>query len=710
MAYQLTERPHRIAFSNNPIRYVFNISNPDTLGSAMDIELYTIGINESLFGNDDGVLVTKQLLYPNPDGTVYFYCEDFLNSFLDWELPALLTNDIIAVKKQIRKYYIKYRQVTKGNPSPEWATERFNQRIVLKGGIAKEKFDRNNFFINYLPGKKPFLTWQPQGHFIGQEERRYLTYLHDDDLFGNVPNLVLKARVVYTDGAEDVTQLNFPSLNDSILFHVPAGLQQLGLYNLQPDKQVWYYDVSVEDQFSEVYAAPYRLYADYHKYYDVFSFIYHNSLGGFDTLRIRGDYDIEITVNSTEIQQATGGDFGTILPTENATINISKYETFTGDAGWMNTRAQQEACQELLLSDGIYRVVNNRWLKVMNLQKTQPMGAKEDTKWSFPLKWRYTFDNSQFTPSDLDFGAGVNDEAPGLLYGTCTAPSTLFATLVVNNLDGNLYRFTWNAVVNALGYVLGYKKNDADVWTEGEVTDPTVDINFTDPGEYSWRVRTQCGEEDYSGYTYGAGFEVVITAKMCSAPDSVSVMLLSLDGDNATVKFFWPAVAGVFGYVLYYKEFGTPDYAWNAVPVSTNSYTIVLKKDSQYQYKVLSNCNGQGDFSGFVYGDNFVPSAMVGSCNGPTNLSVRTDSAISQQTYAIYGFRVADFSWTNAAGVDSYEIQLRVKGTTTWYIQNNIQSVYSYSVPPGQTIEWRLRSNCTGGGFSNFVNGPDFNT
>jgi hypothetical protein len=698
MAYQLLQRPYKFSFSKNPIRYQFNITNPNAPGSALDVQLYGYGINETLNASQ---LIYNTTLYPNPDGSINFDCEDYLDSFTDWQLPDLGNDNVQSITSQIKKFYVKYRQITKDNPSPAWVTDEYDVRIVIKGGIAKEKWDRNNFFINYMPTAKPFMTWIPDGHFIGTEERRYLTYFHDDVA---APALYLKARVVYTDGAEDTVTKNFPSLNDTLLFHVPAGLQQLGLYALQPTKKIWYYDVWVEDGSNNIYAKTYRVYADYRKYYDVFSFIYHTSLGGMDTLRIRGDYDVEIVLSNTEIQQATGGDFSMAkLPTENATVNISKYEKYTGDAGWMNTQRQQDACQDMLLSDGVYRVINNKWLRVVNLAKSQVMGGKSDTKWSFPLQWRYTYDNSQYTPANLDFGPGTNAEAPGLVYGMCTAPNNLMVVFVGDVAGGKKYTFSWDPVADGIGYELELtlagvvKANQTPVGN-------SVDIVIADGGAYNWRLRTKCGPEDYSGYTNGPGFDVVFAATVCTAPSNLDVILMNIDVNNASVKFTWPAVAGVVGYIIEWREYGAT--AWFAQFVAGTNYTTNLKPNVQYERRVKSQCNNTPDYSGYTYGDPFIPSNMIGSCNPPNGLAAQIIAS------GFFGQRIVELRWNAADSAASYQAQYREQGALNWIIKDNITDVKTFTdfLPSGKTYEWRVRTNCTGSGFSNFVNGPDFNT
>jgi len=854
MAYQLIERPHKFSFSKNPVRYVFNITNPAAAGCALEIELYSLAIGSLTL---PGTLITRQTLTPNPDGSLEFYCEDFLNSFLDWELPNLTNNDILACTSQIAKFYIRYRQTTKNNPSPPYATEEENVRIVLKGGVAKEKFDRNNFFINYLPANKPFLTWLPDRHFVGTEERRYLTYFHysgdqltdvlqeiiykenmewaassnsgnidvaspnnpkeglldieatdsedgnevtligagvvlpdfntllfdirskgpwdpgekiifsfynEVTLIGSVeladgdygfdsanvddyqtisipiafldsadrlkitrdgvttigfyldniilkqleelpPVLKLKGRAVWTDGTQETVTIDFPLLSESLLFHCPAGLDQLGLAGLHPDKKMWYYDVSVEDDAGNVFALPYRLYADHRKYYNVFSFIYHNSLSGIDTLRIRGEYDLEINRDFTEIQKATGGNFSNeILPTENGAINISKFEVYKGDAGLMNTKRQQDACQDLLLSENVYRVIFNRWLRVVNMQKNQPMGATDDTKWIFPLQWRYTFDNTQYTPFNKDFGAGSNTEDPGAVYGQCTAPTDLAVEFVGPDGGGKQYHFSWNAVIGAESYEVQYTDILTGAWiTIGLPATNELDYTFeTVEGDYSWRVRTKCGEDDYSGYANGPGFHITEDSFACAGPDigSLSTTLQNIDDTNATVRLAWGAVGGVLGYIVEWRVYNTG--AWNTAFTAALFYDVTVPNDAQYEWRVKSQCNDTPDYSGYTYGPHFIPANMVGTCNGPSGLNA--------EVFIFSFFALTRFFWVNAPAVTDYNLQYREVATTTWSEVNNINSGYSTFVDKFKTYEWRVRSNCAAGGFSGWMNGPNFNS
>ncbi|OLY92288.1 hypothetical protein SAMN05444008_11554 [Cnuella takakiae] len=711
MSYRILERPYKFSYAANPVLYRFDVANPEAPGCAIEIELRTVPITGTVTDTDWGVLISRQTLYPGADGVVNFYCQDYLNSYMDWHVAELASNEVVAVTTQIRKYYIRHRQIQKGNTSPAWNSDSANLLTVLKGGVAKEKWDRNNFFVSYLVANKPFLTWQPADELIGLEERRYLTYFHHYD---TTPELRLKARVVYQDGATDTVTKAFPPLSASLLFHLPAGLKQLGLFGLQPGKKVWFYDVSVEDDGGNVYAKPYRLYADYRPYYNAFSFIYANSLGGIDSMRVRGDYDIEIQREYTEVEKAGGDYAGELLPTERAVINISKYEVYKGDAGMLNTPRMQEAMQDMLLSDFVLREIAGRWLRVMHMQKTQPMGGTDDTVWSFPLQWRYTFNNSQFTPLGINLGAAV-EVAPPDDFSVCTPPSGLqfeYIEAVPAQL-AHRYRFTWNEVLAAEGYEL--EVNNGSTWSAPIfAATNTALILLEIDNQYSWRVRTKCGDGDYSAYTVGPGIDIVSTAPACSAPINLETELVTIDQTTATMQFKWSQVPGVLEYVLEWRQSGSGDWQSKVVAQAAPPTTIQagFLRDGGYEWRVRSKCNAAGDYSGYAYGETFVPSNLLGSCTPPTNLSVTIDrSTIGKARAQILGYFIPIFQWTAAQAASSYEWQLREKGTNgAWLTQNNVQSGMMGNALVNRNWEWRVRTNCTGGGFSQFINGPEFNT
>ena len=156
----LSERPHQYCFSKNEIRYVFDIADPDRAGLFLQVKLFVATMDGAF-----EILHTFEGLKPTAAGKVVLPIHAYIDSKLRYVLP-----DITATKtdagNQLCRFYIHYREVEDATPDPAWTeTESANERIAMKGGIEKHKAARNNFFINYFTGAKPFMTWQPANRF-----------------------------------------------------------------------------------------------------------------------------------------------------------------------------------------------------------------------------------------------------------------------------------------------------------------------------------------------------------------------------------------------------------------------------------------------------------------------------------------------------------------------------------------------------------------
>ncbi|MCC6459503.1 MAG: fibronectin type III domain-containing protein [Saprospiraceae bacterium] len=89
--------------------------------------------------------------------------------------------------------------------------------------------------------------------------------------------------------------------------------------------------------------------------------------------------------------------------------------------------------------------------------------------------------------------------------------------------------------------------------------------------------------------------------------------------------------------------------------------------------------------------------AAAASCQAPTALSANNISGAN-----------ATISWTAVTGANSYTLQWRTVGATTWTTLNNVSSPYQLTgLPASQNVEVAVRSNC-GSGSSNYSYGMIF--
>ena len=190
----------------------------------------------------------------------------------------------------------------------------------------------------------------------------------------------------------------------------------------------------------------------------------------------------------------------------------------------------------------------------------------------------------------------------------------------------------------------------------------------------------------------------------CSAPGSLSVTLLSIEtGVRADIKFSWPAVGGVVGYILDVRPTGTTVWGSLALGLVTEVILPFINPNEQYECRIRSICNVTPEYSGYVYGPAFIPSNLVGSCHSPTNLYVTMGGAFLSH-------RHVRFKWTNAPNAVSYQLLYRYNDVVNWTVVDNCQSGEDRNIHVSRNIVWKVRSNCSDGGVSAYANGPDFLT
>jgi hypothetical protein len=408
MATVITERPHKYSFSENEIRYKFSVSDPATVGAAVEVQIYTHAVTD--FGL--GALLVSFTLSPNNDGSIYCHIAPFLKSILAPSIPLPAGDTFQSASSQVKVFYIKYRQITEATPDPEWITDLANKFCVLMGGVEKMKFKRNNFFASYIPANKPFLTWRPLKQQVALGQPVFLTCL----VTSATNSITAKYKVYYTDGTTTDGFIQHDIyVATNILFHINATITNLNFIALDAAKRIHYYEVWVVDDNSVIITSKMRFYIDHRpaykkKYHD---FIFMNSLGGFDPLRVKGDITHSVEIGSGEVVEHILFDdnYNDVIPQpQYSNVGGSKTDIYKSDAGWQATRYLQETLVEMLLNRSdrpMLELIDGRWIGVRNIKKTQELNSSSDTTWSFPVEWTYAYDDTVFTPKEKMLGAGT---------------------------------------------------------------------------------------------------------------------------------------------------------------------------------------------------------------------------------------------------------------------------------------------------------------
>jgi hypothetical protein len=469
----LTERPHIISFSKNEIRYVFQLTDLDRPGLFLQVKLLYAAI-----GSTPSILLQTFDMKQDSNGYVYLYISNFLDCLLDYVVPDFSAKYTTA-NDQACNYFIHYREITDADQDPDWieteATD-INPRQVIKGGIEKHKNSRNNFFINYLPVQKPFLTWQPSDRFIFPDENIFLSFLNTTNSTASYKILV---SAYNTDGATTAYTIAIPTLS-AFIVHMKADPATLAIA-AHLTGQLYYYEVSILNNSNERIVNPYRFYIEYRPSYYYYDLLYRNSLSGFDFARVRGDINETFQRESEEID----GGFNLNDWTDKTKMHESKHagltvrRSYKGDVGYQRSKKEQSALVELLVSTEIYHLINNRWVPVLTLNKDQDLGFFSDKKRSFPIEWCLSESNEVYTPIELGFGEGSLESETGTTGPPppdCIPITFVGSPKFPNGVIGVPYSYSFNVNgTTAISRIV----NDAPSWMTIGVTGNTVNATGT---------------------------------------------------------------------------------------------------------------------------------------------------------------------------------------------------------------------------------------
>ena len=395
----VAERPAQYNFSKNEIRYVFQMQNLDRPNLILQVKLLYAAMSATAFTE-----LLPFVLKPGSDGKVYLPLQSYLNSLLDYVLPAAGAAGVNA-DAQCCRFFVVYREIDDDHTNEPWISKEVaNERIAIKGGIEKYKHSRNNIFINYLQPLKKYLTWQPSGRFAFYDEPLYLSFINYSKA-----DFTLVVMIQHTDNT--TFTFSTPFAAGSFLYHVNVSALFLDLRN-KTAKQIWYYEVTIKHGV-DIIVNPYRLYVEYRPSYQVYDLVYHNSLGGLDTVRVNGSVEKQY---EKETETATGGpknDEWTshVRSAESFYSSIVLHKQYKGNIGLLRTRTkeQQEALTELFVTKSIYMLYNSKWIPLKHQLKSVNLGSRKNTTEGYPVEWELSETQQVWTP-DIPFGNGSDTE------------------------------------------------------------------------------------------------------------------------------------------------------------------------------------------------------------------------------------------------------------------------------------------------------------
>jgi hypothetical protein len=400
MAATIIERPYKYCFSKNEIRYVFSLDNLTRINLVLEVK---IKYKRTAATTDPIIDLATLQLVPNTDGLIYFPINKYLDSLLKYVVP-LVDHLVTPATQQTCFFWVEFRELSNVDIDTSFDdSESSTKRLAIKGGVSKEKFSRNNFFENVYNIEPFFFTWQPSGRFVFTNQPLFISSFFPNGSLLDSDSYKLVFDTMTIAGTTSRITKPLDTYAGKNLYHFNIGIH----FNSLPNNLHWF-DVSIINGANDVVIAAYRYYVQYRPIYNIYDLIWHNSLGGIDFARVRGDISWELEKNVDEGDAGFGLNeaMAIVKSAEMAQVAVNYSNKFKGDIGFLNTKKEQEALIELLITRSIYWQNDSRWIPCLNVQKSIALRKSSDELFNFPIEWNIAINNEVFTPVDFELGIG----------------------------------------------------------------------------------------------------------------------------------------------------------------------------------------------------------------------------------------------------------------------------------------------------------------
>lgn len=239
------------------------------VGNIPELIVQTEGLNMTVNISAGSTLILSESYTADAAGRVRVLLRDFLNEQLTFSLPA---GDLFEQTGTVRQFDI---ELIVGTDTEEISF------VAIKGGVDKALLDCSAYL------KEAWLTWQPQTKQVKDVDPEWLSYFA-------VEAATVKVKGYFSGGTSETVTLHELAAAKHYTINVTfSDIREL--FELQPI----YFDVWVENETIETYHQRYVLTTEAFDYEDLF--VFENSVGGLDTIRLTGE---KRAVNPVEVNAA----------------------------------------------------------------------------------------------------------------------------------------------------------------------------------------------------------------------------------------------------------------------------------------------------------------------------------------------------------------------------------------------------------------------
>ena len=380
MELLIIRQPNVAAFTGNPMQYSIGITPYSSLQQTLPLRVVVKIELEQIYGTGQYAEIDNLVLYPNSQGMVSFDVSEKVDAYLKYFTPPLQLRTITECAEQSKRYRISYYLTNDNLVLVPSATS--DVRFGIKGGTDPYLTYPSNLLAN---GSTLLTTaYQPdiREDLMQQGEYRFIYFL---------------ARGTLTPGAGDMPVLRaagFDTADDAEYVHPINTFTQWRVYCIPMTPHVLFAVAPTRPrafQFDASIIGSEALNAvlDYRPAYDHRQLMYRDSLGGLNTISLRGNIATE---TSYERQQASLVNFPDQYFAQRlkpAAFSTRATETTLqkGNTGFI-PKWKVDSLRDLFLSPEVYEVYNNALIPIVLQNSKARLYEKGDALFNLEIEWQ----------------------------------------------------------------------------------------------------------------------------------------------------------------------------------------------------------------------------------------------------------------------------------------------------------------------------------
>ncbi|MFZ4411997.1 MAG: hypothetical protein ACOYOV_02855 [Bacteroidales bacterium] len=355
--------------SNNPnVSVLYNTAGTDKILQPSYKTLCEIYLERERVNNVFDLVATS-LLTVDASGNSNIMPGKLLSKYFNPVLPSYNQNYISETISLAKKYYLKFAEMYNGSVKSVFTSDTL---FAINGKIDNSIFSNAFDFLTYVAADKNYLL-DPSINKIETwfDAQQYLYFVAP----APSTTISLKAKLYFSDGTNSI--VTKAALNNAVkanVYILPAGYTQLSLSTVNPQKEVYKYEIYLENTSGIIgkaiafYLIPKPLFAR--------QFLFRNKLGAMETVLC------EKQVHKLDIKR-NGFIADNNYSTEIEELN-DNYECITGN----KTLAETEHLAEFITSDNAYVLLNGSFREVSLEEGNYTLSDDNEDLFNFKFKYR----------------------------------------------------------------------------------------------------------------------------------------------------------------------------------------------------------------------------------------------------------------------------------------------------------------------------------